>query len=234
MPPTTLTELLANTQEREKLEQRLWIKVEKSPDSHCWLWTGGKQKDGYGVIKVGGKALRVHRVVYEIYFGEIPDNQSIRHRCDRPSCCNPKHLKLGDNQENVTDRVLRDRSAKGSMSGLSKLTELGVEKIIRELQQGATVANLAVQHEVSRQAIYDISRGKNWAHILPDINRPIKARCAKSPKVKAKAKLSVEQVREIRDRHNRGGRQVDLAREFKLSPSTLSDLINMRTWADVN
>ncbi len=106
-------------------------------------------------------------------------------------------------------------------------------EVINQLLQGATVINLAVQQGVSRQAIYDISTGKNWTHILPEVSRPIKARCPDYPKVKAKAKLSVEQVREIRDRHNRGDRQIDLAREFKLSPSTLSDLINLRTWADV-
>lgn len=156
----------------------------------------------------------------------------VRHKCDRPSCCNPKHLKLGDNQDNVTDRVLRARSAKGSKSGASKLTELKVEEIIKELQQGATASILAQQHGVSRQAIYDISTGKNWAHILPEVIRPIKARFLTAPKIKAKAKLTSEQVREIRSRHNKGERQIDLSREFQVSFSTVSNLVNFQTWVD--
>ncbi len=231
MPPTTLTQLLADSQEREKLEQRLWTKVEKSPDCHCRLWTGSKNKSGYGVIKVAGKPLQVHRVVYEMYYGVIPDDRCVRHRCDNPSCCNPKHLKLGSNQDNVDDRTLRGRSVKGSKQTTAKLNEREVEEIIRELQNTLTTKAIAEKYGVVRSVVSRINTGKSWTHVSPSVSRPI--RPYDIPRGKPDAKLSIDQVREIRSRHNQGERQCDLAIEFQVSVSAISNLVNFQTWAGV-
>lgn len=231
MPPTSLTELLANSAEREKLEQRLWAKVEKSPDSHCWLWTGSKNKSGYGVIKAAGKPLQVHRVVYQMFYGLIERDRCVRHRCDRPSCCNPKHLKLGSNQDNVDDRTLRGRSAKGSKQTTAKLTECDVEEIIKELRGSSTIEAIAENYGVVRSVVSRINTGKAWTHVDPQLNRPI--RPYNLPRAKPDAKLSVDQVKAIRSRYCCGERQSDLAREFQVSVSTVSNLVNFQTWVDV-
>ena len=84
----------------------------------CWPWTGPPDAYGYGQVKIkqaDGKwrPRRVHRIVYELLVGEIPDGLTIGHDCHDDDlgcpggkgdshrlCCNPDHLspqKRGEN-----------------------------------------------------------------------------------------------------------------------------------------
>src|SRR4026208_1191601 len=73
--------------------QTFWSKVQKT-DS-CWLWTGLKNHNGYGVF--GGRQHRTttHRKMWAMTNGLIPDGLFVCHRCDTPACVNPDHLFLG-------------------------------------------------------------------------------------------------------------------------------------------
>lgn len=61
------------------------------PDGDCWLWTGGKDPDGYGVFS-DVKAYRAHRWSYEYHIAPIPEGLVLDHLCRNPSCVNPWHL----------------------------------------------------------------------------------------------------------------------------------------------
>lgn len=78
------------------LEERLWEKIEIPDRVGCWVWRGCVRPDGYGVIgKEGGRGAglyRVHRLVYELKVGPIPDGMSIDHLCKNTVCVNPDHL----------------------------------------------------------------------------------------------------------------------------------------------
>ena len=92
-------------------EQRFWAMVEKSDlPNACWLWTGHKTKDGYGKLYMQsfGYQIYTHRISYMLAYGSIPIGFHVLHRCDNPPCCNPSHLFLGTQQDNM-----RDREAKG-------------------------------------------------------------------------------------------------------------------------
>ena len=80
----------------------------------CWLWTGAKNAPwitrgwggGYGYCKVGGRAVRAHRYIYEQLRGDIPAGLLLMHRttCAR-HCVHPWHLTPGtqsENQQGVT------------------------------------------------------------------------------------------------------------------------------------
>ena len=60
--------------------------------SECWEWKGCLSR-GYGVKGHAGKNFKVHRLVYEIFEGEIPDNMELHHVCKNTKCCNPNHLR---------------------------------------------------------------------------------------------------------------------------------------------
>ena len=88
--------------------ERFWGNVKKT--SSCWLWTGYKEKDGYGRFRVGrGKRMRAHRFSWLYLRGDIPENKIICHKCDNPICVNPDHLFVGTHKENTTDMFNKGR-----------------------------------------------------------------------------------------------------------------------------
>ena len=87
---------------------RFESKIEKMPNG-CWIWTGTKDLKGYGAIRFNGKMHKSHRVAYEIYVGEIPKGMLCCHHCDVPSCCNPDHLFIGTNSDNMRDMYKKGR-----------------------------------------------------------------------------------------------------------------------------
>lgn len=65
-------------------------------DGDCLIWTGCKVHNGYGQISVQGKRHYVHRLVYKLLVGPIPDGHVIDHvkerGCKSRACCNVDHL----------------------------------------------------------------------------------------------------------------------------------------------
>jgi hypothetical protein len=67
----------------------------------CWVWTGGLNEKGYGCARFRDfDSTRVHRVVYELKVGPIPDGLVIDHLCRVRACCNPSHLEVVTTAEN--------------------------------------------------------------------------------------------------------------------------------------
>ena len=83
-------------------------RLAKEPDG-CWLWTGSVNNDGYGQIRHDGRTQRVHRLAWEEVNGPIPAGMAVCHSCDVPACCNPAHLFLGTQLDNVTDMRTKGR-----------------------------------------------------------------------------------------------------------------------------
>lgn len=72
----------------------------------CWLWTGGRNRDGYArtSVQVGpGKSRnkRAHRVLYEVVNGPVPDGMVLDHVCRVRHCVNPGHLEVVTPTENT-------------------------------------------------------------------------------------------------------------------------------------
>jgi hypothetical protein len=52
----------------------------------------------------------VHRLAWEEANGQpVPPGMNVCHSCDNPSCCNPDHLWVGTQRENVQDAVRKGR-----------------------------------------------------------------------------------------------------------------------------
>lgn len=79
---------------------RLEAKIEFD-ESGCWLWTGYKHADGYGLVKVDGKNRLAHRVVYEMLVGPVPEGLELDHLCRVRACVNPDHVEPVTHAENM-------------------------------------------------------------------------------------------------------------------------------------
>lgn len=93
------------------VEDRIMKFIDVKSDNECWEFLGFKNNDGYGKIGISNnKTESAHRVIYRLYKGDIPKDKVIMHTCDNPSCCNPKHLKIGTQNDNIQDMVNKSRN----------------------------------------------------------------------------------------------------------------------------
>lgn len=156
--------------------ERVLDKVIPIPFSGCWIFMGATNHFGYGIAGTGGRGEpvdRVHRIAYKYFKGEIPKGMFVCHTCDIPSCCNPDHLFLGTNQDNVNDMVKKKRNSKpprnphivGSAHPGAKLTEDQVLEIRDLYRKGITQKILAEQYGVARQSISKIVNNKRFKHV---------------------------------------------------------------------
>jgi hypothetical protein len=145
--------------------QKLEINSIPEPNTGCWLWTGATFHKGHGAIRFRGTQWKAHRVSWTANIGEIPQSMCVLHKCDTPCCINPRHLFLGTKGDNNRDRTAKNRGAKGSRMGTSKLKESDVQIIKQRLRQGATAADLGKEFGVSNVAVSQIRLGRTWRHV---------------------------------------------------------------------
>ena len=153
--------VLKNLTVREKLLTRREI----DPETGCWLWTGARDKYGYGSIPVGpARSEKAYRAAYREFVAPIPEGAHVLHRCDNPRCINPEHLFLGDQRSNMADMVKKGRQQRGERGSMAKLTEPDVLKI-RSLAGQLTHAQIARVFGVRPSAVTRIINRKRWAHL---------------------------------------------------------------------
>jgi len=134
------------------------------PNGECLEWTGGCFADGYGATLAWGKVWLTHRLALEIE-GIDTTGHFVLHSCDNPACCNPAHLRLGTNQDNMDDKVSRGRQARltGTTNGRVKLTEEQVLEI--RAITGMSQRAIGKLYGVGQDTISLIINRKTWAHI---------------------------------------------------------------------
>jgi hypothetical protein len=100
----------------------------------------------------------------------IPKGFCVIHKCDNPPCCNPDHLRLGTQGDNVNDMDSKQRRVSknlvGESHGMSRLTSRDVTDIrckyaFRELTQ----VQLAEKYKTTKTHISKICRRELWKHI---------------------------------------------------------------------
>jgi hypothetical protein len=145
-----------------------WSRVEIGSEDQCWNWTGGKTQKGYGVCENIKRGVRsAHRAAWTLIYGPIKKGLSVLHHCDNPPCCNPLHLFVGTNNDNIQDMVSKGRhgmfQANPESHPRAKLTWPKVKEIRRLYAAGAAgYENLGKRYGVSQATTWAIVKHKTW------------------------------------------------------------------------
>lgn len=160
-------------------ESRILENVYVDPVTECWDWLNGLHGGGYGFIQYKGKRWTASRASYDIFVGEIPEGMFVCHTCDNKKCCNPEHLFVGTQADNIADMYNKGREntsglllgrKPGEMRGRSKLTDDGVLEIMSMLKSGdMDQAEIAEKFGVHKATISKINCGTRWRHITKGV-----------------------------------------------------------------
>jgi plasmid maintenance system antidote protein VapI len=224
-----------------KTLHRLWSKViiPKDYENDCWLWTASTNKDGYGNFSIKGKNYIAHRITYQCYNGPILDNNLlIRHSCDVPGCVSPYHLKTGTQYDNIHDAINRGRFVYGETHGRAMLTEDNVKDILNYLWEGnITCKDLGKKYGVDATTINYISKGKNWKKIYNQLTKDQKERIKFNIKNNIginSSPLTPDDIKQIRILYNTTNiTHKRLSEIFNVYRSTITDIINRKTWKHI-
>jgi hypothetical protein len=150
----------------DELRQYIIDSSKPTAPSGCWEWGRAKDLDGYGLLYVGGRMRRAHRVSYQLFAGDIPAGAFVCHSCDNPACCNPEHLWVGSPQDNQDDCRDKGRTARGERNRHARLSVSDVCAIRRRHASGGiTKRALAKKFGVTPTAIAHIVKRKTWRHV---------------------------------------------------------------------
>ena len=152
------------------------IKLGKFSETNCFEWIGSKDKNGYGihVFKATdnkGKTWKVHRLIWHLLNGKIPEKMLICHACDNPCCFNINHLYIGTSKDNSQDREKKGRGKVrkiGEDNPQAILTECLVLLIRKKYQEGIRVCDLVREFNIKQPTISKIIHRKRWQHLPND------------------------------------------------------------------
>ena len=143
---------------------RVWSRISVGDIEDCWPWLGPLNRDGYGRPIWNGHREGAHRIAWLTRVGPIPEGMSVLHRCDNPPCCNPAHLFLGTQADNMQDCASKGRSSTsrnaGERNGSAKLSAHEAA-LIRSTPRNE-VATLARLYGVTERHIRAIMSGDRW------------------------------------------------------------------------
>ncbi len=224
------------------------------PDTGCLEWQKYLDVNGYGKLQVNGVAIPAHRLAYYIYYRQDPGDLLVRHICDNRICSHPFHLELGTHLDNSRDMVRRGRSQTGDRHWMkrnpelfeqirasgafdnsnlppngedhpaTKLTADVAHSIKQRSAEGIGNRELAKEFGVTHSNISAIVLGKSWGHIKGE-TRPKDKRFG--------VKLTPEKVRDIRSQVANGRAVWNIAKELKMSPTTIKKVVDRETWKHI-
>lgn len=138
----------------------VWKFIAKYGPDECWPWMGVRDVGGYGRMAISMHYYAAHRIVYALANpGAIEfrapkkraANGHVLHRCDNPACCNPAHLFVGSQHDNMRDMVAKGRSPdnRGERNPNAKLSDSDVADIRWIASKGLAPSEVAKRYGVS-------------------------------------------------------------------------------------
>lgn len=130
----------------------------------CWEWMGSRNEKGYGCVGLRSEVYAAHRAAYAMFVEPIGDLH-VLHRCDNPPCCNPEHLFIGTNMDNVADKVAKGRAVAapprfGEEHPGAKISDRDLDEIIARRAAGERCKSIAAAFGIRSDYVSRLTRGK--------------------------------------------------------------------------
>jgi hypothetical protein len=218
-------------------EEQFWARADRSGGPNaCWIWNGSMTASGYGTARVlDGHRRPAHAVAYILTYGEPAGKVIFCHHCDVRRCINPIHVFPGTHADNSADCVAKNRQAKGERVTSSKLTEAQVNEIRRRVMYEG-IRGLAREYQVSARTIRFIRDGTCWRHLAPTDKSIVFEKVLPGTPCgihHGSAKLTEDDVREIRLRRANGETCRSIALTKGISFSEVSDIARLNVWKHI-
>jgi len=158
---------------KENAKNKIFRYTKINKETGCWELTSHVTKKGYGRTRIGGKLISSHRLsAYAFLNFDLNSKLFVCHNCpngDNRKCCNPDHLWIGTNEQNINDAVKKGRftgnHSRGSLNMNAKLTEDDVLEIKKLILKNITYRTICKKFNVSRGTIGRINTGGSWKHV---------------------------------------------------------------------
>ncbi len=86
------------------LPERFWAMATISDTGHdtpCLVWTGYRNRDGYGRYSTSTASCYAHRVAFKALVGPVPGGLTVDHLCRVRNCVNPTHMEAVPHRTNL-------------------------------------------------------------------------------------------------------------------------------------
>jgi hypothetical protein len=126
----------------------------------CWLFEGYRPSRQHGRIEFKSQQIYMHRAVYALLFGPIPEGMNVCHRCDVGNCIPPAHLFLGTQVDNIRDMEAKGRANRvgwrgGAAHPAAHLTDVEVELLrLEAAKPGTKQRDVATKFGVSQSTVW--------------------------------------------------------------------------------
>lgn len=134
-------------------------------DDVCWPYIGnawgGQARERRPYFMSNGRRMIAYRWIYELVHGvTLTPDQLILHSCDKGGypigCGNPKHMRLGNVQQNSDDMVERERH------GMPRTVVKAIRKL---LDEGRTQQEIADLYGMSRENVSAIATMRTYKKV---------------------------------------------------------------------
>ncbi len=146
------------------LKERLMQRIKKN-EKGCWEWQGSiaKGRYPYGFISTSDGLQNTHRVAWKLFRGSIPRGMLVCHTCDNPRCCNPDHLFVGTQKDNLDDRKRKGRTLTGQRHPNSAITDSLAEQLRKEFDGvRGSIRRLSEKHGITSDVVRNVVRNLSY------------------------------------------------------------------------